>query len=124
MARISGIDIPKDKRGAIALTYIYGIGRSLALTILEESKVDSNKKVSDWDDKEIASIRDVVGKLRIEGELRSETQLNIKRLMDIGSYRGIRHRTGLPLRGQRTKNNSRTRKGKRKTVANKKKATK
>jgi small subunit ribosomal protein S13 len=124
MARISGIDIPKDKRGAIALTYIYGIGRSLALTILEESKVDSNKKVSDWDDKEIASIRDVVGKLRIEGELRSETQLNIKRLMDIGSFRGIRHRTGLPLRGQRTKNNSRTRKGKRKTVANKKKATK
>ena len=124
MARISGIDIPKDKRGAIALTYIYGIGRSLALTILEEAKVDSNKKVSDWDDKDISSVRDVVGKLKIEGELRSETQLNIKRLMDIGSFRGIRHRTGLPLRGQRTKNNSRTRKGKRKTVANKKKATK
>ena len=124
MARISGIDIPKDKRGAIALTYIYGIGRSLALTILDEAKVDSNKKVSDWDDKEIANIRDVVGKLKIEGELRSESQLNIKRLMDIGSFRGIRHRTGLPLRGQRTKNNSRTRKGKRKTVANKKKATK
>ena len=124
MARISGIDIPKDKRGAIALTYIYGIGRSLALTILDEAKVDSNKKVSDWDDKDIASIRDVVGKLKIEGELISETQLNIKRLMDIGSFRGIRHRTGLPLRGQRTKNNSRTRKGKRKTVANKKKATK
>ena len=124
MARISGIDIPKDKRGAIALTYIYGIGRSLALRILEEAKVDSNKIVSDWDDKDIASIRDVVGKLQIEGELRSETQLNIKRLMDIGSFRGIRHRTGLPLRGQRTKNNSRTRKGKRKTVANKKKATK
>ena len=124
MARISGIDIPKDKRGPIALTYIYGIGRSLALTILEKAKVDSNKKVSDWDDKEIASIRDVVGKLKIEGELRSETQLNVKRLMDIGSFRGIRHRTGLPLRGQRTKNNSRTRKGKRKTVANKKKATK
>jgi small subunit ribosomal protein S13 len=124
MARISGIDIPKDKRGAIALTYIYGIGRSLAITILEEAKVDLNKKVSDWDDKDIASIRDVVGKLKIEGELRSETQLNIKRLMDIGSFRGIRHRTGLPLRGQRTKNNSRTRKGKRKTVANKKKATK
>ena len=124
MARISGIDIPKDKRGAIALTYIYGIGRSLASTILEEAKVDSNKKVSDWDDKDIASVRDVVGKLQIEGELRSETQLNIKRLMDIGSFRGIRHRTGLPLRGQRTKNNSRTRKGKRKTVANKKKATK
>ena len=124
MARISGIDIPKDKRGAIALTYIYGIGKSLALTILEDAEVDQNKKVSDWDDKEIASIREVVGSLTIEGELRSETQLNIKRLMDIGSYRGIRHRTGLPLRGQRTKNNSRTRKGKRKTVANKKKATK
>ena len=124
MARISGIDIPKDKRGAIALTYIYGIGQSFALTILENAKVDQNKKVSDWDDKEIASIREVVGNLTIEGELRSETQLNIKRLMDIGSYRGIRHRTGLPLRGQRTKNNSRTRKGKRKTVANKKKATK
>ena len=124
MARISGIDIPKDKRGAIALTYIYGIGKSLALTILGNAKVDQNKKVSDWDDKEIASIREVVGNLTIEGELRSETQLNIKRLMDIGSYRGIRHRTGLPLRGQRTKNNSRTRKGKRKTVANKKKATK
>ena len=124
MARISGIDIPKDKRGAIALTYIYGIGKSLALKILEDAKVDQNKKVSDWDDKEIASIREVVGSLTIEGELRSETQLNIKRLMDIGSYRGIRHRTGLPLRGQRTKNNSRTRKGKRKTVANKKKATK
>ena len=124
MARISGIDIPKDKRGAIALTYIYGIGKSLAITILEYAKVDQNKKVSDWDDKEIASIREVVGNLTIEGELRSETQLNIKRLMDIGSYRGIRHRTGLPLRGQRTKNNSRTRKGKRKTVANKKKATK
>ena len=124
MARISGIDIPKDKRGAIALTYIYGIGKNLALTILEDAKVDQNKKVSDWDDKEIASIREVVGSLTIEGELRSETQLNIKRLMDIGSYRGIRHRTRLPLRGQRTKNNSRTRKGKRKTVANKKKATK
>ena len=124
MARISGIDIPKDKRGAIALTYIYGIGKSLALTILEDAKVDQNKKVSDWDDKEIASIREVVGSLTIEGELRSETQLNIKRLMDIGSYRGIRHRIGLPLRGQRTKNNSRTRKGKRKTVANKKKVTK
>ena len=124
MARISGIDIPKDKRGAIALTYIFGIGGSLAMTILENAKVDYNKKVSDWDDKDIASIREVVGNLTIEGELRSETQLNIKRLMDIGSYRGIRHRTGLPLRGQRTKNNSRTRKGKRKTVANKKKATK
>ena len=120
MARISGIDIPKDKRGAIALTYIYGIGRSLALTILEEAKVDLNKKVSDWDDKEIASIRDVVGKLKIEGELRSETQLNVKRLMDIGTYRGMRHKKGLPSRGQNTKNNSRTRKGKKKTVAGKK----
>jgi small subunit ribosomal protein S13 len=124
MARISGIDIPKDKRGAIALTYIYGIGKSLAITILGNAKVDYNKKVSEWDDNDIASVREVVGNLTIEGELRSETQLNIKRLMDIGSYRGIRHRTGLPLRGQRTKNNSRTRKGKRKTVANKKKATK
>ena len=124
MARISGIDIPKEKRGAIALTYIYGIGKSLAMTILENAKVDYNKKVSDWDDKDIASVREFVGNLTIEGELRSETQLNIKRLMDIGSYRGIRHRTGLPLRGQRTKNNSRTRKGKRKTVANKKKVTK
>ena len=124
MARISGINIPQNKLVHVGLTYIYGIGRSLALTILEVAKVDLNKKVSDWDDKDIASIRDVVGKLKIEGELRSETQLNIKRLMDIGSFRGIRHRTGLPLRGQRTKNNSRTRKGKRKTVANKKKATK
>ena len=124
MARISGIDIPKDKRGAIALTYIYGIGKSLAITILGNAKVDYNKKVSEWDDNDIASVREVVENLTIEGELRSETQLNIKRLMDIGSYRGIRHRTGLPLRGQRTKNNSRTRKGKRKTVANKKKATK
>ena len=124
MARISGIDIPKEKRGAIALTYIYGIGRSRAKAILIDAKVDENKKVSEWNDSEIASIRDVVGKLMIEGELRSETQLNIKRLMDIGSNRGIRHRLGLPLRGQRTKNNSRTRKGKRKTVANKKKVTK
>ena len=124
MARISGIDIPKEKRGAIALTYIYGIWRSRAKTILIDAKVDENKKVSEWNDSEIASIRDVVGKLMIEGELRSETQLNIKRLMDIGSNRGIRHRVGLPLRGQRTKNNSRTRKGKRKTVANKKKVTK
>ena len=124
MARISGIDIPKEKRGAIALTYIYGIGRNRAKSILIDAKVDENKKVSEWNDTEIASIRDVVGNLKIEGELRSETQLNIKRLMDIGSYRGIRHRLGLPLRGQRTKNNSRTRKGKRKTVANKKKVTK
>lgn len=124
MARISGIDIPKEKRGAIALTYIYGIGRNRAKSILIDAKVDENKKVSEWNDTEIASIRDVVGNLKIEGELRSETQLNIKRLMDIGSNRGIRHRLGLPLRGQRTKNNSRTRKGKRKTIANKKKVTK
>ena len=124
MARISGIDIPKQKRGAIALTYIYGIGQSRAKTILELANVSLDKKVSDWNDEETAKIRDVVGKYSIEGELRSENQINIKRLMDIGCYRGIRHRTGLPLRGQKTKNNSRTRKGKRKTVANKKKVTK
>ncbi|MDT0552554.1 30S ribosomal protein S13 [Urechidicola vernalis] len=124
MARIAGIDIPKNKRGVIALTYIFGIGRSRAQEILEAAKVDESKKVQDWNDAEIAAIREQVGTFTIEGELRSETQLNIKRLMDIGCYRGIRHRTGLPLRGQRTKNNSRTRKGKRKTVANKKKATK
>ena len=124
MARIAGIDIPKQKRGVIALTYIFGIGKSRAKQILETAKVSEDKKVSDWDDAEIGRIRESVGVYTIEGELRSEVQLNIKRLMDIGCYRGIRHRTGLPLRGQRTKNNSRTRKGKRKTVANKKKATK
>jgi small subunit ribosomal protein S13 len=124
MARIAGIDIPKNKRGVIALTYIFGIGRSKAREILSEAKVDESIKVQDWSDDEIGRIREVAGKLKIEGELRSEIQLNIKRLMDIGSYRGIRHRTGLPLRGQRTKNNSRTRKGKRKTVAGKKKAIK
>ena len=124
MARISGVDIPKQKRGVIALTYIFGIGKSRAQTILEPAKVDENKKVSDWTDDETGRIREAVGSFKIEGELRSEVQLNIKRLMDIGCYRGIRHRAGLPLRGQRTKNNSRTRKGKRKTVANKKKATK
>ena len=124
MARISGIDIPKHKRGAIALTYIYGIGQSRAKTILELANVSLDKKVSEWNDEETSKIREVVGKYTIEGELRSENQINIKRLMDIGSYRGIRHRTGLPLRGQKTKNNSRTRKGKRKTVANKKKVTK
>jgi small subunit ribosomal protein S13 len=118
MARISGVDIPKQKRGVIALTYIYGIGKSRAQNILALAKV------SDWTDEETGRIRDAVGDFKIEGELRSELQLNIKRLMDIGSYRGIRHRSGLPLRGQRTKNNSRTRKGKRKTVANKKKVTK
>ncbi len=124
MARIAGIDIPKNKRGVIALTYIFGIGRSKAKDILATAGVDENIKVLDWNDDQIAGIRDEVGKLTIEGELRSEVQLNIKRLMDIGCYRGIRHRSGLPLRGQRTKNNSRTRKGKRKTVAGKKKATK
>ena len=124
MARISGVDIPKLKRGEVALTYIYGVGRTRASKILNEAKVDLNKKVSDWTDSEIKSIIQAISKYKVEGELRSETQLNIKRLMDIGSYRGIRHRTGLPLRGQRTKNNSRTRKGKRKTIANKKKATK
>ena len=124
MARIAGIDIPKNKRGVISLTYIFGIGNSRASKILDSAGVDHGKKVSDWSDAEIGKIREAVGSLTIEGELRSETQLNIKRLMDIGCYRGIRHRTGLPLRGQRTKNNSRTRKGKRKTVANKKKVTK
>ncbi|MGB5822064.1 MAG: 30S ribosomal protein S13 [Saonia sp.] len=124
MARIAGIDIPKQKRGIIALTYIFGVGKSRAKEILEKAQVNEDTKVSDWSDDEIGRIRDAVSAYTIEGELRSETQLNIKRLMDIGCYRGIRHRSGLPLRGQRTKNNSRTRKGKRKTVANKKKATK
>lgn len=124
MARISGVDIPKSKRGEVALTYIYGVGRNRASKILNEAKVDLNKKVSDWTDSEIKSIIQAISQYKVEGELRSETQLNIKRLMDIGSYRGIRHRIGLPLRGQKTKNNSRTRKGKRKTIANKKKATK
>ena len=124
MARIAGVDIPKQKRGVISLTYIYGIGRSRAKEILETAKVDENIKVSDWTDEQIGNIRSAIGSYTIEGELRSETQLNIKRLMDIGCYRGIRHRSGLPLRGQRTKNKSRTRKGKRKTVANKKKVTK
>ena len=124
MARIAGVDIPKQKRGVISLTYIYGIGRSRSKEILAIAKVDESIKVQDWNDDQIAAIRDAVGTFTIEGELRSETQLNIKRLMDIGCCRGIRHRSGLPLRGQRTKNNSRTRKGRRKTVANKKKATK
>ena len=124
MARIAGVDIPKQKRGVIALTYIFGIGKSRAKEILTTAGVSEDTKVSEWNDDEIGKIRDAVASYTIEGELRSETQLNIKRLMDIGCYRGIRHRSGLPLRGQRTKNNSRTRKGKRKTVANKKKATK
>ena len=124
MARIAGVDIPNYKRGVIALTYIYGVGKSRAQEILQTAGVSEDTKVSDWTDDEIGRIRDSVGAFKIEGELRSENQLNIKRLMDIGCYRGIRHRIGLPLRGQKTKNNSRTRKGKRKTVANKKKATK
>ena len=125
MARIAGIDLPKNKRGEIGLTYIYGIGRSSAQEILTKAKVDFNKKVDAWDDDELSRIRKVVNEeYEVEGTLRSDIQLSIKRLMDIGSYRGIRHRAGLPLRGQRTKNNSRTRKGRRKTVANKKKATK
>ncbi len=124
MARISGVDIPKQKRGVISLTYIFGIGKSRAKEILEKAQVSEDTNVQDWNDDEIGRIRDAISSYTIEGELRSETQLSIKRLMDIGCYRGIRHRSGLPLRGQRTKNNSRTRKGKRKTVANKKKATK
>jgi small subunit ribosomal protein S13 len=125
MARIAGIDLPKNKRGEIGLTYIYGIGRKTAQNILTESKVDWNTKVQDWNDDELSAIRKVITDgIKVEGALRSETQLNIKRLMDIGCYRGVRHRVGLPLRGQKTKNNARTRKGKKKTVANKKKATK
>ena len=124
MARIAGIDLPKHKRGVIGLTYIFGIGRSRAKEILKTAQVDEDIKVSDWNDEQITRIREAVSSYKIEGELRSDVQLNIKRLMDIGCYRGIRHRSGLPLRGQKTKNNSRTRKGKRKTVANKKKATK
>ena len=125
MARISGIDLPKNKRGVIGLTYIYGIGRSTAQKILAEANVDQNIKVQDWNDEQLGKIRKIISEsYKVEGSLRSEVQLNIKRLMDIGSQRGIRHRSGLPLRGQRTKNNSRTRKGKRKTVANKKMVTK
>lgn len=125
MARIAGTDLPRNKRGLIGLTYIFGVGRTRASLILKELNIDENKKVHEWNDDEIAEINKYIGdNIKVEGELRSEVQLNIKRLQDIGSYRGIRHRKGLPLRGQRTKNNSRTRKGKRKTVANKKKATK
>ena len=124
MARIAGIDLPKNKRGVIGLTYIFGIGRSTAQKILAGAGIDENIKVQDWNDDQLADIRNAINEIKVEGALRSEVQLNIKRLMDIGCQRGIRHRAGLPLRGQRTKNNSRTRKGKRKTVANKKKATK
>jgi small subunit ribosomal protein S13 len=121
MARIAGIDLPKNKRGVIGLTYIFGIGRSRAKMILEAAGVDINTKVQDWNDDQLSAIRNAMNDIKVEGALRSEVQLNIKRLMDIGCQRGIRHRAGLPLRGQRTKNNSRTRKGRRKTVANKKK---
>jgi small subunit ribosomal protein S13 len=125
MARIVGVDIPNNKRGEIALTYIYGIGRSRANTILTEAGVEKNLKVQDWNDDQFAAVRKVINEsFKVEGELRSEVQMSIKRLMDIGCYRGIRHRIGLPVRGQSTKNNARTRKGKRKTVANKKMATK
>ncbi|MBK8226271.1 MAG: 30S ribosomal protein S13 [Flavobacteriales bacterium] len=125
MARIAGIDLPKTKRGAIGLTYIYGIGRSRALEILQAAGVDPDTKVDDWTDDEQARIRQHINEqVKVEGALRSEVQLSIKRLVDIGAWRGQRHRSGLPVRGQRTRTNSRTRKGKRKTVANKKKATK
>ncbi|MEJ6734540.1 MAG: 30S ribosomal protein S13 [Flavobacteriales bacterium] len=125
MARIAGIDLPKNKRGVIGLTYIFGVGPTIAKNILDKAEIDHSIKVQDWNDDQLSIIREIIGDdITVEGELRSEVQLNIKRLMDIGCNRGIRHRSGLPLRGQRTKNNSRTRKGKRKTVANKKKATK
>lgn len=125
MARIVGVDLPKNKRGVIGLTYIYGIGKSTALEILKKADIDENIKVKDWTDDQIASLRSIINEqYTLEGELRSMVQMNIKRLMDIASYRGIRHRSGLPVRGQNTQNNARTRKGKKKTVANKKKATK
>jgi small subunit ribosomal protein S13 len=125
MARIVGVDLPSSKRGEVALTYIYGIGRSSARTILEKAGIDLDIKVKDWNDDQLAAVRKVINdEYKVEGELRTSVQMNIKRLMDIGCYRGIRHRLGLPVRGQSTKNNARTRKGKKKTVANKKKATK
>lgn len=125
MARIVGVDLPKNKRGEVALTYIYGIGRSSARKILSNAQIDFDIKVKDWSDENITAIRTILNEgYKVEGELRSTVQLNIKRLMDIGCYRGIRHRLGLPVRGQSTKNNARTRKGRKKTVANKKKATK
>ena len=125
MARIAGVDIPDNKRGEIGLTYIFGIGKNTAQKILDEAGIDRNKKIGEWNDDEAGKVRSIIAeRFKVEGVLKSEIQLNIKRLMDIGCYRGLRHRKGLPLRGQRTKNNSRTRKGRRKTVANKKKATK
>lgn len=125
MARISGVDLPRNKRGIIGLTYIYGIGPTRAKEILEKSGIDEHTKVQDWTDENIRSISAIItNDYKVEGELRSEVQMNIKRLMDIGCYRGLRHRRGLPVRGQRTKTNARTRKGRRKTVANKKKAVK
>jgi small subunit ribosomal protein S13 len=125
MARIAGIDLPKNKRGLIGLTYIFGIGNTRSAMVLERAGVDPNKRVSEWSEEEAAAIRQVIGdNFKVEGQLRGEIQLNIKRLVDIGCYRGLRHRQGLPVRGQRTRTNARTRKGKRKTVANKKKATK
>lgn len=124
MARIVGVDLPKNKRGVIGLTYIYGIGLSTSRQVLAEAQIDEDIKVKDWNDEQIAAIRNILSHYKVEGELRSSVQLNIKRLMDIGCYRGIRHRLGLPVRGQSTKNNARTRKGRKKTVANKKKATK
>lgn len=124
MARIAGIDLPRNKRGVIGLTYIYGIGRTTSEKILSRAGISEDKKVEEWNDDETTKIREIIGEMKVEGELRSETQTNIKRMMDIGCYRGVRHRKGLPLRGQKTKTNARTRKGKRKTVAGKKKATK
>ncbi|HRI42429.1 MAG TPA: 30S ribosomal protein S13 [Bacteroidia bacterium] len=124
MARIAGIDLPKNKRGEIGLTYIYGIGHTSAQRILREAGIDFNTKVSEWNDDQLNKIRSIINEMKVEGALRSETQLNIKRLVDINSYRGMRHRNGLPVRGQRTRTNCRTRKGKRKTIANKKEASK
>lgn len=125
MARIVGVDLPKNKRGVIALTYIYGIGKSTASKIMEEAGIDKNIKVKDWTDDQISTLRTLLNEhYKVEGALRSEVQMNIKRLMDIGCYRGIRHRSGMPVRGQSTRNNARTRKGRKRTVANKKKAVK
>ncbi len=124
MARISGVDLPKNKRGVIGLTYIFGIGRTTSIKILENCGIDQSVKIEDWSDDNIKAIREQIAEISVEGALRGEVQMNIKRLMDIGCYRGLRHRKGLPVRGQRTQTNARTRKGKKKTVANKKKATK